>query len=238
MSHGRLSDRFQWVAPEPLNRPTMAGPCQPGKLTVSSQRRQDPFTAGVLARWLDAADCCPWAVTSGRTSGPVHSGRIQPRALYSPDERRRRDASPWTVVQGVLAPVQFAVFLVSLALVLRYLGTGEGYAAATASIVVKTLVLYTIMVTGSIWERDVFGRYLFAPAFFWEDVFSILVLALHTLYLGAMLSGAVDPPTQMLIALAAYGAYAINAAQFVCKLRAARREAEAAHLVASSGRIA
>ena len=234
MSHRGLPDRFQWVTPEPLNRPTMAGPCQPGKLTVSSQRRQDPFTAGVLARWLDAADCCPWAVTSGR----VRPAPLQPRALYSPEERRRRDASPWTVVQGVLAPVQFAVFLVSLALVLRYLGTGSGYAAATASIVVKTLVLYTIMVTGSIWERDVFGRYLFAPAFFWEDVFSILVLALHTLYLGAMLSGAVDAPTQMLIALAAYGAYAINAAQFVCKLRAARREAVAADFAASPGRIA
>jgi len=237
VGHDRLPQGFQWLVPEPLNRPTMTRPCQPVKLTATSQRRQDLFTSGVLARWLDAADCCPWAVTSGRSSGPVHPARLQPRALYSPEERRRRDASPWTVVQGVLAPVQFVAFLVSLALVLRYLGTGGGYAAATASIVAKTLVLYTIMVTGSIWERDVFGRYLFAPAFFWEDVFSILVLALHTLYLGAMLSGAVDPPKQMLIALAAYGAYAINAAQFVCKLRAARREAEGADFVASPGRI-
>ena len=70
------------------------------------------------------------------------------------------------MVQGVLAPVQFAVFLISLGLVLRYLATGEGYAIATASVVLKTLLLYTIMITGSIWERDVFGRYLFAPAFF------------------------------------------------------------------------
>ena len=74
------------------------------------------------------------------------------RPLYTPEERARRDQSPWTIVQGVLAPVQFLVFLVSLALVLRYLATGEGYAVATASIVVKTLVLYTIMITGSIWE--------------------------------------------------------------------------------------
>ena len=33
-------------------------------------------------------------------------------------------------------------------------------------------VFYTIMVTGAIWEKVVFGQYLFAPAFFWEDVFS------------------------------------------------------------------
>jgi 3-vinyl bacteriochlorophyllide hydratase len=145
--------------------------------------------------------------------------------LYSPEERRRRDASPWTLVQGILAPVQFAVFTVSLGLVLRYLGTGEGLAAATASVVVKTLVLYAIMITGSIWEREVFGRYLFAPAFYWEDAVSMLVLALHTAYLAALLTGMLDARGQMILALAAYGAYVINAAQFVLKLRAARLEA-------------
>ncbi len=154
----------------------------------------------------------------------------EPRAslLYTAEERRRRDASVWTTVQAVLAPLQFAVFLVSLVLVLRVLHTGEGLWAATVSIVVKTLLLYTIMVTGSIWERDVFGRWLFAQAFFWEDVFSMLVLALHTAYLVALVSGVVGPRDQMWIALAAYFAYAINATQFVLKLRAARREQEIA----------
>ena len=132
--------------------------------------------------------------------------------------------SPWTLVQGVLAPAQFAVFLVSLALVLRFLMTGQGEAAATGSVVVKTVVLYLIMVTGSIWEREIFGRYLFAPAFFWEDAVSMLVLALHTAYLGALLTGALDPHGLMLLALAAYATYAVNAGQFVLKLRAARRE--------------
>ncbi len=148
--------------------------------------------------------------------------------LYTAEQRRRRDASPWTLVQGILAPAQFLVFLVSLVLVLRYLASGEGLALATASVVVKTLVLYAIMVTGSIWERDVFGRYLFAPAFFWEDVVSMGVLALHTAYLLAWVGGALGPQGQMLLALAAYAAYLINAAQFLVKLRAARRGAEAA----------
>ena len=81
-----------------------------------------------------------------------------PTVLYTPEQRRRRDQSPWTVVQGVLAPLQFLVFIVSLVLVLNFLSTGEGFAAATASVVVKTLVLYTIMVTGAIWEKVVFGK--------------------------------------------------------------------------------
>lgn len=144
--------------------------------------------------------------------------------LYTAAERRRRDESPWTLVQGVLAPLQFVVFLVSVALVFRFLATGDGYVAATASIVVKTLVLYTIMVTGCIWEREVFGCYLFAPAFFWEDVVSMGVLALHTAYLAALIWNLLPPTEMMLLALAAYATYAINAAQFLLKLRAARLE--------------
>ncbi len=130
-------------------------------------------------------------------------------------------------MQGVLAPLQFAVFLGSLALVVRYLWTGEGYAAATVSIVAKTLCLYAIMVTGSIWEKRVFGRYLFAPAFYWEDVFSILVLALHTAYLVALATGMLAPRDLMLLALAAYATYVVNAGQFLIKLRMARLDAAA-----------
>lgn len=145
------------------------------------------------------------------------------RPLYSADERRRRDATPWTLVQGILAPIQFAVFLASLFLVTRYLLTGEGLWAATASVVVKTLALYAIMVTGSIWEKAVFGRYLFAPAFYWEDMVSMLVLTLHTTYVVLLLTGRGTAAEQFGVALAAYATYVVNAAQFVMKLRAARR---------------
>ena len=114
------------------------------------------------------------------------------QGLYTDAERRRRDSSPWTLVQAILAPLQFLVFLVSLGLVLRTLATGEGAFAANASIILKTLLLYTIMVTGSLWEKDVFGKYLFAPAFFWEDAVSFIVIALHTAYLICLLTGALS----------------------------------------------
>jgi 3-vinyl bacteriochlorophyllide hydratase len=153
----------------------------------------------------------------------VSGGRNAERSagLYTPEERLRRDSTVWTTVQGVLAPVQFLVFAVSLVLVIRFMATGEGYGLATGSVVLKTLILYTIMVTGAIWEKVVFGRYLFAPAFFWEDVFSMAVIALHTLYLWALFAGW-PHDAQMWIALAAYAAYVVNAAQFVWKLRMAR----------------
>ena len=160
----------------------------------------------------------------------TETGRRPVRPLYTPEERRRRDASAWTLVQGVLAPLQFLVCLISIALVWRYLATGEGEITATLSIVIKTLTLYTIMVTGCIWEKDVFGVYLFAPAFFWEDMVSMAVLALHTAYLAALLTGALDTRQQMILALVAYATYAVNALQFVLKLRAARlAAAQASH---------
>ncbi|WP_408611790.1 2-vinyl bacteriochlorophyllide hydratase [Falsiroseomonas oryzae] len=176
------------------------------------------LTARRPAGLFDLFDSSPWGAAAGRRLPRTNT----PPPLYTPEERVRRDRSPWTLVQGVLAPLQFVVFLVSLALVLRYLATGEGFAIATSSVVAKTAVLYTIMITGCIWEKEVFGRYLFAPAFYWEDMFSMLVLALHTAYLGAVFAGLGGAHWQMLLALAAYAAYVVNAAQFVMKLRAAR----------------
>ncbi|MEL7451239.1 MAG: 2-vinyl bacteriochlorophyllide hydratase [Pseudomonadota bacterium] len=149
------------------------------------------------------------------------------RPIYTPEQRRRRDASPWTLVQGVLAPLQFVVFLVSAVLVAGFLISGKWAVAATVSVFIKTFILYAIMITGSLWEKDVFGRYLFAPAFYWEDVVSMLVLALHTAYLVAVVADLLPIREQMLLAVAAYVTYVINAAQFLVKFRQVRLSAAA-----------
>jgi 3-vinyl bacteriochlorophyllide hydratase len=169
----------------------------------------------IFNHYLASIDCCPWV---GHACAVELAGSDKPkkiaRFLYSPAERRRRDATPWTMVQGILAPIQFAVFLASLGLVLNYL----------ISILAKTVLLVSIMVTGAIWEHEVFGQYLFARSFFWEDVFSFLVIGLHLCYVFALCTHLASPRTQMLLALAAYASYVINASQFLMKLRAARLE--------------
>ncbi len=187
------------------------------------------FAHSVFGRLMDSVDSCPWGAATGRhvhdvseNSSALRQRSMKRQPLYTPEEKRRRDATPWTLVQGVLAPVQFAVFAVSLALVVHFLVTGAGEQAATASVVTKTAILYAIMVTGAVWEHAVFGRYLFAPAFFWEDAVSMVVIALHTAYLGALLSGTLDSRGLMFLALTAYATYLLNATQFVLKLRAAR----------------
>ncbi len=144
------------------------------------------------------------------------------KPLYSQEQRAKRDATVWTLVQGILAPVQFLVCLISLYLVVRYLVSGSGYEIATISVVVKAFFLYLIMLTGSIWEKVVFGKFLFAESFFWEDVFSMLVISLHTLYLYFLIVGGMSEQSLMYLALAAYASYFINAGQFIYKLRMAR----------------
>ena len=148
----------------------------------------------------------------------------QPQVLYTPEQRVKRDATRWTLVQGVLAPVQFLVFLVSLYLVIYSLQTGEYTDWALASVVLKTVVLYAIMITGCIWEKVVFDKYLFAPAFFWEDVVSMWVMALHTAYLWVWWEGSWSAIDQLWLALTAYITYGINAAQYIRKLRMARMQ--------------
>jgi 3-vinyl bacteriochlorophyllide hydratase len=120
----------------------------------------------------------------------------------------------WTLVQGILAPLQFLVFLVSLGLVVRYLWTGAGYEAATVSIVVKTgFVLYVIMITGAIWGK---GRVRQVPLRARLLLGRRLQLrrdrAAHRLSLGAFTG-----------ALTADGAHAPRAGR-LCRLRRQRRQ--------------
>lgn len=156
-------------------------------------------------------------------SGVQGSGKAGgAKSLYTPEQRLRRDATKWTLVQGILAPLQIFICIGSAILVIRYLRTGEGADLATASIVLKTFTLYTIMITGSIWEKVVFDKWLFAEPFYWEDMVSMVVIALHTLYLVALLMDWWTERDRMILALVAYATYVVNAAQFILKLRAAR----------------
>lgn len=175
---------------------------------------------GFPGNMLNSFDNSPWSAGSGRLR-PAPG----PRDLYTPEQRSRRDRSPWTRVQAILAPLQFAAFAGSLLCVLHVLATGHGWRLAAASVVLKTAFLLAIMTTGAFWEKSVFGQYLFAPSFFWEDVIGFLVIGLHLASVVALFSASIPEGEAMLIALAAYAAYLINAAQFVLKLREARRSA-------------
>jgi 3-vinyl bacteriochlorophyllide hydratase len=144
-------------------------------------------------------------------------------AIYTAEQLARRDASPWTRVQTILAPIQFLVFLASFALVARYLATGQGYAIANAGVLLKIGLLWAITISGMIWEKQVFGRYVLAREFFWEDIGNAVAMLFHNLYFLAQALGWSQRALMMLM-LVAYSSYMVNCAQFVLKgIRAGRQ---------------
>lgn len=147
-------------------------------------------------------------------------------ATYTPEQFARREASPWTRVQIVLAPIQFLAFLISFALVIRYLTSGAGYGIATVSVLIKIGLLWAITITGMIWEKQIFGHYFLAREFFWEDVGNAVAIATHSLYFIAR-GLHWSEHSVMLVMLLAYCTYLINCAQFVRKgMQAGRQRRE------------
>lgn len=193
-------------------------------------------TVATASAPLSAPTAAAPSVAAASAGAPSLTARSK-SLLYTPEQKRRRDETKWTLVQGILAPLQLLAMAVSVVLVVRYLQTGEGLLAANVSVVVKTMFLYVIMVTGAIWEKVVFGQYLFHEKFFWEDVVSMGVIALHTAYLWGLFAQW-EPRLNLTIALAGYAAYTVNAIQFLAKLRAARLADAAMRAEAGAGAAA
>jgi len=142
---------------------------------------------------------------------------------YTPEQLARRDSSVWTRVQMILAPIQFVAFIISFALVARYLLSGQGYGVATTSVIIKIALLWAITVSGMIWEHDIFGHWFLAPQFFWEDVGNAVAMIFHNLYFVAVALDWSERATMSLMLLA-YCTYLLNCAQFVIKgIRAGRQ---------------
>lgn len=136
--------------------------------------------------------------------------------MYTADQLARRARSPWTKVQIYLAPIQFFAFLVSFALVIRYLMTGEGYMAATISVWIKITLIWALTITGMLWEYDMFDHYFMAKEFFWEDLGNLIAILTHNAYFVAKWMGA-DDRTVMWVMVFAYITYLFNAAQFLAR---------------------
>jgi 3-vinyl bacteriochlorophyllide hydratase len=144
-------------------------------------------------------------------------------STYTAEQLQKRDNSKWTLVQAVLAPIQFLAFVISFILVVRYLLTGEGYTIANISVLIKITLLWLITITGMIWEKEVFGKWFLAPEFFWEDVGNAVAMIMHNLYFYARWQGW-SPEATMTLMLIAYIAYLFNMAQFVVKGVRARKQ--------------
>ncbi|NEX12664.1 2-vinyl bacteriochlorophyllide hydratase [Prosthecochloris sp. ZM] len=154
---------------------------------------------------------------------------------YTPEQLEKRNASVWTKVQAILAPLQFILFLAGLTVTWLY-KEGiwiEDFSWVTIFVILKTLMLVLIFVTGAFFEKEVFDQYAFAPEFFWEDVGSAIAMVVHISYFILFFMG-LDEQILILTALLAYLSYLINAAQFVIRLILEKRHEKKANAIHSA----
>jgi 3-vinyl bacteriochlorophyllide hydratase len=153
---------------------------------------------------------------------------------YTADQLERRARSKWTRVQIILAPIQFLIFLISFALVVNYLRSGQGYVIATVSVWIKIVLIWALTITGMLWEHDMFDHYFLAKEFFWEDVGNLIAILTHNAYFVAIWLGA-DEQTQMWVMVVAYLSYLINAVQFVWRGIQSAQQRRAVRVAAQNG---
>jgi len=141
--------------------------------------------------------------------------------------RDRRSASVWTMVHPIFALGQLAAFLVSVGFLIAFAFHGASFAAVKTSVFIKISLMVGAVVTGALWERDVYGFYWFAPEFLAEDVMTLIVFLSQVFYL-AMVAFHPDEMVPILASLGfAYTVYVANVAQYIHKTQRAKLAAAA-----------
>ncbi len=135
----------------------------------------------------------------------------------------RRAASIWTRIHPVFALAQLFVFCVSVSLLAAYLLHAVPYVAVHVSVLVKIGLMLGAVITGALWEHDVYGRWWFAPEFIIEDMMTANVFALHVGYLVVAYAWPANGPAVLSILGVAYGVYALNVAQYIVQHRTSMR---------------
>lgn len=137
---------------------------------------------------------------------------------YTPEQLDKRNKSIWTKVQLILAPIQFVVFLIGVALTIYYYtGVIDNFAWVTWAILIKTIFLVVLFVTGAFFEKEIFGIWVYSPEFFWEDIGSTIATTVHFLYFVLAYLG-YSETVLIWTALAAYFTYVVNAIQYLVRI--------------------
>lgn len=139
--------------------------------------------------------------------------------------RERRAASIWTRIHPLFAIAQLLVFLVSVTLLVLHLLGIVSFGVVHVSVLVKIGLMLGAIVTGALWEHDVFGKWWFASEFFIEDTMTLNVFLLHVAYLVVVYAWPEN--TRMILALlgVAYTVYGLNVAQYILRYHGMREPA-------------
>jgi 3-vinyl bacteriochlorophyllide hydratase len=137
---------------------------------------------------------------------------------YTPEQLAKRNASVWTDIQIILAPIQFIIFLTGVTVTALYLnGIITSFYWVSLAILFKTLFFALLFVTGMFFEKEIFDKWVFSKEFLWEDIGSTIAAAFHLLYFVMAWMGY---PEEVLVweAFLAYFTYVLNALQYLVRI--------------------
>lgn len=138
---------------------------------------------------------------------------------YTPEQLAQRNASVWTDIQIILAPIQFFVFLagVTVNILVAYHIVAIDFFWVSVAILFKTLFFAILFITGMFFEKEIFGKWIFSKAFLWEDVGSTIAAVFHLLYFFLAWMGASET-VLVWEACLAYLTYVLNALQYLVRI--------------------
>ncbi|MCF8215241.1 MAG: 2-vinyl bacteriochlorophyllide hydratase [Chlorobium sp.] len=138
---------------------------------------------------------------------------------YTPEQLAKRNASIWTDIQIILAPIQFLVFIVGVSITALYANSLfiSSFYWVSVAILFKTLFFALLFITGMFFEKEIFNKWVYSKEFLWEDIGSTIAAGFHLLYFVLAYLGY---PEDVLIweAFLAYLTYVLNALQYLVRI--------------------
>ncbi len=136
---------------------------------------------------------------------------------------QRREATIWTRIHPPFAFAQLAVCVVSVILIGFFFAGQISFNVVHLSALLKIALMAGAVVTGSLWERAVYGYWWFAPQFFLEDLMTYVVALFQIGYLLVYYHSPDNLAANVAVLIVSYLAYVVNVTQYVLKHASARR---------------
>jgi 3-vinyl bacteriochlorophyllide hydratase len=140
-------------------------------------------------------------------------------ARYTPEQLVKRNASIWTDIQIILAPIQFLFFVAGVTTTALYANDlfGTSFYWVSVAILFKTLFFALLFITGMFFEKEIFNQWVYSKEFLWEDIGSTIAAFFHLLYFFLAYR---HYPENVLIwdAFIAYFTYVLNALQYLIRI--------------------
>ena len=135
----------------------------------------------------------------------------------------RRAATIWTRLHPPFAFAQLAVCIASVVLICLFFAGRVSFSVVHDSALLKIALMAGAVVTGSLWERAVYGYWWFAPQFFLEDLLTYVVALFQIGYLMVYYHSPDNLAANVAVLIVSYLAYVVNVTQYVLKHQVARR---------------